>query len=192
MTDKRVKPSLKKIVIYPLIVASATYSFCQKVRVGYDKGAAFVNFRTYTWAAPTMPTTRPLLYASIVGTIDHELKAKGLTRTERDGDLVLTPAGGMEFGLNVAVGTPILPTYGGAPPTIDATMWTGAGGPSNLMAPYVPEGTLALTFVDRTSNKVVWSGTVSEKLDIENKKKSLELVDKAIAKLLKQFPPKRK
>jgi hypothetical protein len=38
----------------------------------------------------------------------------------------------------------------------------------------------------------VWSGTVSEKLDIENKKKSLELVDKAIAKLLKQFPPKGK
>ena len=60
------------------------------------------------------------------------------------------------------------------------------------MAPYVPEGTLVLTFVDRTSNKVVWSGTVSEKLDIANKKKSLELVDKAIAKLLKQFPPKGK
>jgi Domain of unknown function (DUF4136) len=120
------------------------------------------------------------------------LKAKGLTRTERDGDLALTPAGGMEFGLNVATGTPILPTYGGAPPTIDANMWTGASGPSNLMAPYVPEGTLALTFVDRNSNKVIWTGTVTEKLDIENKKKSLERVDKAIAKLLKQFPPKRK
>jgi hypothetical protein len=40
------------------------------------------------------------------------------------------------------------------------------------MAPYVPEGTLALTFVDRPSNKVVWCGTVTEKLDIENKKKS--------------------
>jgi hypothetical protein len=60
------------------------------------------------------------------------------------------------------------------------------------MAPYVPEGTLALTFVDRASNKVVWCGTVTEKLDIENKKKSLERVDKAIAKLLKQFPPKGK
>jgi hypothetical protein len=190
--EERVKLSLNKGVIYALVIASPLHAFCQKVRVGYDKGADFLKFRTYTWTAPTMPTTRPLLYASIVGTIDHELKAKGLTRTERDGDLVLTPAGGMEFGLNVAVGTPILPTYGGGPPTIDATMWTGAGGPSNLMAPYVPEGTLALTFVDRASNKVVWCGTVTEKLDIENKKKSLERVDKAIAKLLKQFPPKGK
>lgn len=83
--------------------------------MGYDKGADALKFMTHTWTAPTMPTTRPLLYANIVGTLDHELKAKGLTRTESDGDLVLTPAGGMEFGLKVAVGTPILPTYWGLP-----------------------------------------------------------------------------
>jgi Domain of unknown function (DUF4136) len=132
-----------------------------------------------------MPTTRPLVYASIVGWVDNEPKAKGLTRTEQDGDLVLIPAGGVEFGLNMAVTTPILPTY-------DPTAWIGFAGPSNLLAPYVPEGSLALSFVDRVSNKVVWSGTVTEKLDIENKNKSWERVERAIAKLLKQFPPKGK
>ncbi|PYU18296.1 MAG: hypothetical protein DMG30_28460 [Acidobacteria bacterium] len=40
--------------------------------------------------------------------------------------------------------------------------------------------------------KVIWTGTVKEKLDIEKKRKSLELVDKAIAKLLEHFPPKKK
>jgi hypothetical protein len=60
------------------------------------------------------------------------------------------------------------------------------------MAPYVPEGTFVLTVVDRASNKVIWTGTVKEKLDIENKTKSLERIDKAIVKLLKQFPPKKK
>jgi hypothetical protein len=60
------------------------------------------------------------------------------------------------------------------------------------MAPYVPEGTLILTLVDHSSNKVVWTGTVTEKLDIEKKDKSLERIDKAIVKLLKQFPPKKK
>ena len=48
-----------------------------------------------------------------------------------------------------------------------------------------------LTLVDRVSNKVVWTGTVTEKLDIENKQKSLERIDKAVVKLLKQFPPKK-
>ena len=140
-----------------------------------------------------MPPSRPLLYASIVGSIDHELKAKGLTRTDNGGDLTLIPAGGMEFGLSSAAGTPIMPSYGGAPPAIDATMWSGATGTSNLQhRAYVPEGTLVLNFVDRQSNKIIWAGTVKQKLEVENKKKSLELIDRAIAKLLKQYPPQKK
>jgi hypothetical protein len=177
-------PNLMKMGIYTLAVALPVAALAQKVRVGYDKGTDFQKFRSYTWAAPTMPATRPLLYASVVGWVDQQLKAKGLTRTEKDGDLTLIPAGGMEFGLNQAVNTPILPTY-------DPTTWIGSTGPSNLMAPYVPEGTLMLTLVDRVSNKAVWTGSVTEKLDIENKEKSLERVDKAITKLLKQFPPKK-
>ena len=47
---------------------------------------------------------------------------------DNDGDLILIPAGGMEFGLSSAAGTPIMPSYGGAPPAIDATMWSGANG----------------------------------------------------------------
>lgn len=185
--------NMRKLRIYLLLAAlPITTAFAQKVKVGYDKGVDFSRYTSYTWAKPTMPPTRPLLYASVLGSIDYELKAKGLARMEDDGDLVLIPAGGMEFGLNYAAGTPMLSTYNGSPPTIDATMWTGAGGPSNLMAPYVPEGTLMLNFVERGSNKVIWTGTVTQKLDIENKRKSLDLVDKAITKLLKEFPPKKK
>jgi Domain of unknown function (DUF4136) len=180
-----VKLNLKRILIYALLLASPILGFSQKVRVGYDKEADFLKFKTYTWGAPSMPTTRPLLYASIVGLIDNELKAKGLTRTEQDGDLVLLPAGGMEFGLNQAATVPILPTY-------DPTTWIGSTMPTNLMAPYVPEGTLMLTLIDHASNKAVWTGTVTEKLDIENKQKSLERIDKAVVKLLKQFPPHKK
>jgi hypothetical protein len=182
---------VKRIGAYLLIAAFPVTACAQKVRVGYDKGTDFLKFKTYTWGEPTMPVTRPLLYASIVGSIDAELKAKGLAKVERDCDLVLIPAGGMEYGLNQAASAPILPTYS-SQPVIDSTNWTGPAGPSNLMAPYVPEGTLVLTFVDRVSNKVIWSGTVKEKLDIENKMKSLERIDKAIVKLLKQFPPKKK
>jgi Domain of unknown function (DUF4136) len=179
------KPNLMKMGIYTLVAALPMAALAQKVRVGYDKGTDFQKFQSYTWTAPAMPTTRPLLYASVVGWVDGQLKAKGLTRTEKDGDLTLIPEGGMEFGINRAVDTPILPTY-------DPTTWIGSAGPSNLMAPYVPEGTLMLTLVDRVSNKAVWTGTVTEKLDIENKNKSLERVEKAIAKLLKGFPPKKK
>jgi len=37
---------------------------------------------------------------------------------------------------------------------------------------------------------VVWNGNVSTNLDMEKQKESLDRIYKAIAKLLKKFPPK--
>ena len=167
-------------------------ALAQKVNVGYDKSADFSRYRSYTWLEPGTPPARPILYSMIVGAIDHELKSKGLERTEVGGDLMLVPEGGMEFGLNSSMGSPILPTYNGPPPAMDATMWTGAAASVGSSATYVPNGLLALSFIDRSTNKVVWSGNVKVGLDIERKKKSLEKVEAAIAKLLKNFPPHRK
>jgi len=176
-----------------LLLASSCISlFAQKISVGYDKSTDFRKFTTYTWAQPSAPPTRPLLYESVVGSVDYELKAKGLTRTDDHGDLILIPAGGMEFGLNVAAPAPYIPSYSGQPPVINATMWTGATGATNLTALYVPEGSLVLTFVDPRTDKIVWSGTVKEKLDTSNRKKALERVDNAIVKLLKRYPPPSK
>lgn len=173
------------------ITLLSVLTFAQKVKVGYDKSVDFSRFRSYTWAEPDKPPARPLLYANIVGVVDDELKAKGLLKANH-GDLILIPAGGMEYGLNSAASTPVTPNFNGPMPALDATMWTGAGGPSNLMAMYVPEGTMMLTFVDRGANKVIWSGTVVEKLDVEQKMKSLERINKAITKLIQQFPPRKK
>jgi uncharacterized protein DUF4136 len=175
-----------------IAVFSLTSALAQKVSIGYDKGVEFSSYASYTLAAPGSPPARPLLYASIIGTIDHEMKSKGLVRQDNDGDLILVPAGGLEFGLNTAVAAPIIPSYTSQPVAINATMWTGSGGSLNLMAPYVPEGTLMLSFVDRRTNKVVWTGTVTLKLDMEQKQKSLNLIDKAVTKLLKRYPPARK
>ncbi len=168
----------------------AISSAAQKVTVGYDKSIDFSRYATYTWTKPDTAPTRPLLYFSITATIDSQLKAKGLARTESGGDLILAPAGGMEFGFGYAAGTPVLPTYSGVPPTINSTMWTGAGG--GAMSPAVPEGTLMLNFIDRSANKVVWTGTVKQKLDLQDQKESLELINKGITKLLNAFPPKSK
>ncbi len=176
-------------ILLALFFSTGAYS--QKVKVGYDKGVDFSHYATYTWATPATPPARPLLYLSIIDSIDYELKSKGLVRKEDAGDLTLVLAGGLEFGFNNAAGTPAMPYFSGPPPAIDSTMWTGAGGFSNLTASQVPEGTLLLNLVDRGANKVVWSGSVKQKFDLDNKKKSIELLNQAISKLLKGFPPKK-
>jgi hypothetical protein len=175
-----------------LVGAVAKPAIAQKVKVGYDKSADFSRYRSYTWLEPSSQPTRPILYSMVVGSIDHELKSKGLERIEGDGDLVLVPEGGIEVGLSSSMGSPIPPNYNGPPPAMDASMWTGSSASVGSSATYVPNGSLALNFVDRSTNKVVWSGSVKVGLDIERKKKSLEKVDAAIAKLLKSFPPNRK
>jgi len=179
-------PLCKCVVVTTL----ATTALAQKVKVGYDKSVDFSRYKTYTWAQPEKPPTRPFLYATVVGSIQSTLSSKGLQRVDKNGDLTLIGACGVEYGNNVAAGTPIISAYMGSPPAINATMWTGTEGGSALMAPYVPQGTLILEFVDRSANQVVWTGSVAQKLDVEKKEKSLQLVDKAIMKLLKEFPPK--
>src|SRR6267143_508261 len=82
-------------------------AFAQKVSVGYDKSADFSKYKSYTWAQPTTPPSRPLLYLNIEGAIDYELKAKGLTRTGTNGDLILVPGGGMELGINKSKVAPL-------------------------------------------------------------------------------------
>lgn len=166
-------------------------AFGQKVQVGFDKSVDFSRYKSYTVADPGIQPSRPLLYASIVGSIDHELNSKGFSRIHSDGDLILIPEGGAEYGLNRPAGTPITPTLSGPPPAFDATMWTGATGYLISGAIYIPEGTLRLDFIDRAANKIVWSGTVKVKLDVEQKSKSLQLIDKAVVKLLKDFPPRK-
>ena len=169
-----------------------TSVFAQKVQVGYDKSVDFSQYKSYTVAEPAVQPTRALLYMSVLGSVDHELKGKGLARAQSEGDLVLVSEGGSEFGLNQAAATPISPTYSGVPPALNATMWTGAAGYAPSVGTYVPEHSLRLEFIDRAANKVVWSGTVKVKLDVERKSKSLELIDKAVIKLLKDFPPDKK
>jgi Domain of unknown function (DUF4136) len=158
----------RKLVIAMCLATFCRVSLAQKVKVGYDKSVDFSRYKTYTWEEPAMPPTRPHLYATVIGSVDGELHAKGLSRIERNGDLILIPAGGIGFAIVASGGKPLSPTFTGPPPAINATVWTGAEGQGQLM-PAVPEGTLVLEFVDRTANVVVWSGTVTQKLDIENK-----------------------
>jgi hypothetical protein len=68
------KQKLKRMWICSLIAALPMAAFAQKVRVGYDKSVDFLKFKSYTWGAPTMPVTRPLLYASVVGWVDRLIK----------------------------------------------------------------------------------------------------------------------
>jgi Domain of unknown function (DUF4136) len=162
-----------------MVVVLTAFSVAQKVKIGYDKSADFSKYKTYTWAKPDHPVENPQLFQSVVGTIDQDLQAKGLTRVPENGDLNLSASGGLDFGYNER------PTA-----EMDPVMWQGQFGAPVLGASLVAQGTLTLHFVDRSKNKLVWQGTAMQKLDPEQKNQDLVLAEKAVDKLLKGFPPK--
>ena len=178
------------ICVLICVAALTTITVAQKVKVGYDSSVDFSKYKSYAWAQSATPPTQPLLYATVVECIDHELSSKGLRQVNTNGDLTLVGAGGVEYGNNMSGWAPIITTFSGLPPGMNATMWIGAEGPSALMVSSVPQGTLALEFLDRSANKVIWTGTVSQKLDTEQTSESLDLLKNAIIKLLKKFPPR--
>src|SRR6478672_639528 len=155
-----------------LLVACVAVS-AQKVKVGYDKSADFSKYKTYTLAEPATPPSRPLLYATVITSIDAEMNSKGFQRVEKNGDLTLKVAGGIGFGIVLSGGPPLTSSNIGPPPAMNATMWTGAGGGQGSLQPAVPDASLELEFIDRNANQIVWSGTVTQALDIEQKDKSL-------------------
>ena len=176
---------------YLLVLFLVSTALGQKTKIGYDKSVDFSRYKTFSTLAPETAPTKPLLYSTISNSIYQSLKAKHIQEFESGGDLLLVASGGIGVAQNASGGTPISSTYSGPPLSYDATMWTGAEGPSGGSSVAVQQGSLTLTFIDPGTHKIVWSGTVIENLDIEQKNDSLKRVDRAVAKLLSKFPPSK-
>lgn len=176
-----------------VVVASLSVAFvnAQKVKVGYDKSIDFSRYKSYTIERPSVDPPRPVLYANVVGAIQNELDAKGLANKATGGDLMVVVSGGLDYGLNSLSMSDSCANC--KAPLLDPMEWTGeTAPPGGVGSSPMPEGTVEVTFIDRAVNKVVWAGTVTQKLDPNKKQKSLEKSGAAIKKLLMDFPPKNK
>jgi Domain of unknown function (DUF4136) len=185
-------PDARKLQVLLIVVALCIpCGFAQKVKTGYDKSVDFSKFKTYTLKMPKNPTSRPLLLATVVGSINNGLETKGLASREKDGDLTVIASGGFDYGLNSSV-DPLADTCANCQkPLVDPLLWSGTPPVGSSGKPQ-PNGTLRLDIVDRATNKEVWSGTVVQKLDPRKPDQSLQKVGAAIDKLLSEFPPKAK
>ena len=172
-----------------LAMLSIPSGLAQKVKVGFDKTVNFSKYKSYTWQEPGIKS-RPFLYTTVAGSIRNDLESKGLARMEKDGDLTVLANGGLGFRLSGS-GVTDDSCQNCKKPLADPMEWTGKTAPPGASGAPLPEGTLELQLVDRASNKVVWSGTVTQKFNPEKQKQALERAANAIKKLLMEFPPKK-
>ena len=163
------------------------HASAQDVRYNYLRGTDFSRYRTYKWVqVPGVQYPNQLLDGQIKQAIDAQLSAKGLSRTEGDDpDLYVTyqlaidrekqwnafSSGGSRWG------------YGG---------WGGWGGmqTTTVTSETINIGTLNLDMYEVASKKQIWRGEATKTVKQQKKPEKLQKnLNKAMAKLLKNYPP---
>jgi hypothetical protein len=159
----------------------------QKIRVEYNKKQDFSGFKTYAWMKQGAHAY-PFVAMDIMGEVDNQLQAKGLSKATSSTDLLVNAYGGLEGGLNVSYDVDVY-----AMPGLDGPWWdegnpAAIGGGSGAV--FIDKGTLVVDIVERTAKKLRWRGVITGNLDPEQQEKSLEIIEKAIVKMFRQYPSK--
>jgi len=156
----------------------------QKVKVEYDPNVDFTPYKTYSWMKLSA-TNHPFVQEDVVGAIDLQLKAKGLKKVDSGGDLLVNGYGSLNEGINVAYAVD-----GYALPNVDSPITWAYGVPvlATSTSVYVDKGTLVVDLADRRAKQLKWRGTAKANLDPDQQEKSLEIIEKAVVKMFRDYP----
>jgi hypothetical protein len=182
------------LLAFVLLVLGVAGVAAQDVRYNYAQDVDFSKFKTYKWVdIKGSDHANELTQKQIVASIDAELAKKGLTKSDSD-------SADLYVGMQTAIGTEKQftsyntgwgygPGWGGG--------WYGYGGMTSSTTTgstttiYV--GQLGIDMYESVKKDLVWRGVASKTIDPKAKpEKQQKNIDKAVAKLLKNYPPKKK
>ena len=172
-----------------LMLAVAGTAAAQDVRYNFDKSANFASFKTYKWVPIKGATAlADLPDRQVKAAVDAELSRKGLVRSTSDtADLYI----GYQAGIGQEKEYTSYDTGWGYGPGYYGGGWYGGGGgmtTGTTSTIYI--GQLALDMYATSPKTLVWRGVASKTLDERAKPdKQQKNLEKAVAKLLKNFPP---
>jgi hypothetical protein len=196
-TNEKEKGAMKKLAVLflALFAFGVGRTLAQDVRYDFDKDKDFSKYKTYKWV-PIKGADEPdqLTAKQITSAIDADLASKGLTKTDSDD-------ANLYIGYQTAIGSEkqftSYNTGWGYGPGWGAG-WYGYGGGMSSTTTYgststVYIGTLDVSIYDPVAKQLVWRGSASKTLDPKAKPEKKEKnINKAVKKLLKNFPPKPK
>jgi hypothetical protein len=186
---------MKKLSLTVLawLAVGASGAWAQDVRYNFAKDAKFSDYKTYKWVdIKGSDKVNELVQKQIKAALEAELATKGLTKTDSDdADLYI--------GYQTAIGTEkqfnSYSTGWGAGPGWGGGWYRGGYGgmtsettTGSTSTIYV--GQLGLDMYDSKNKNLVWRGVASKTIDPKAKPDKQEKnLKKAVAKLLKNYPP---
>jgi hypothetical protein len=178
--------SIKFAAVITTILLFSAAGLAQSVRYNSLPGTDFSKYKTYKWVrVEKAQYPNDLIDQQIKRSIDAQLSAKGLTQVEDNPDLIVVyqAAINQEKQWNAYSSGGDYWGYGG---------WGGWGGMSTTTATSstINVGSLDLDMYDVSTKKQVWRGEATKTLgNPKNPEKIQKNIDKAMAKLLKNYPP---
>ena len=169
--------------LLPAILLAAGVMYAA-VHADYDRKANFGGYRTYSWIG--LKAGNSLWQDRIMGAVDSQMAARGLTRVESGGDISIAA-----FGRTTEHDT-LHTFYDGFPGWGWRAGWWGMGS-GMATAEVIPEpvGNLTVDIFDGHTKQLVWRGMASEVLS-EKPDKNEKKLEKAVDEMFKKFPPKER
>jgi len=159
------------LLLLLMLGCSAIYD----VSYDYDSEADLTQFRTYDWLPiPKGVEADDLVVGRVKRATNAELGEKGFRMTSDNPDFLIAIHTGSEKKV-----------------TYTAWGYSGRWRSGRRTKFQYQEGTLVLDFIDGKSKQLVWRGQAKGFLDRKtNPKKEEKLVNEAVTKILKHFPPR--
>lgn len=175
-------------LLFALSVA-AVCCIAQDVRYNFASGQDFSRYKTYKWVQlEGTEKINQMAEDQLKASVDAELSKKGLTKATGDNaDLFVA--------YQAAVGqekqfTSYNTDWGYGPGWGGRYYGGMGGGMTTGQTSTIYVGQVTLDMYDPSQKKLVWRGIASKTIDTKAKpEKQKKNLDKAVAKLLKNFPP---
>jgi Domain of unknown function (DUF4136) len=154
----------------------------QDVNYNFDSNADFASFKTYKWVEiPGGAKLDDLVSRQLTAAIEAGLAAKGLTKVDSDtADLFI--------GYQVATTQERQINAFGA-----GGGWRMGGGMASATTSTLTNGSVSLDMYDSAKKQLVWRGVATKTIDPGTKPdKRQKNIQNGVAKLLKNYPPKKK
>ena len=175
----KIQASLPSFVLIASLVVPALVH-AQKTSYDFDRATDFSKFKTFAWVKGT-PAPEPFLDKRIVASIESRLAARALTRAGANPDVYVL--------YHVVLGVQKSVTGFGS--SAAPFGWHGGLDTFDARLNDVPVGALVIDLANASTRELVWRGVGMSEIDLDAKPDKRDAaIDKAVEKILKNYPPK--
>jgi len=167
-------------IVGGLLLTVSVFVAAQDIKTNYVPGTDFSKYKTYKWVTVDgAEQPDQIVDQQIKLAVDTALASKGMTRTDADtADMYVA----YQVSIRQQEQWNAYGTGGG---------WRFGGGMAMATSTTINIGTLGLDFYDPQPQKLIWRGQATKTLNpSKDPKKNQDRLNKGVAKLLKDFPPK--